>query len=438
MDEATSTQEDYLRGFYRALGERVLEPDDPFYHRVYADRDLSSMDPIARIRRGIDWSDGQSVQIFSGFRGTGKSTELRRLRAELKASGYEVVLVDIEQRVNLSTPIDVSDFLIVLAGSVSDAVTGLLGKDPLDEGYWTRAVNFFTRTKVDLTGLDLKVGGKSASAQLKMALQHNPTFRQVLQSRLEGHLATLTEDVRAFLAEIVAAVSAARDGSQLVIIVDSFEKIRGTSLNAEAVEASVESLFFTHADKLRFDGLHLVYSAPPWVKIKLGSAPQSFDGSYLIPCLKVQDIQELPFQAGLDAVEAIVRRRGDWRRLLANRATLDRLVRMSGGHLRDLFRMLRSCLQQAVDEQLPVSDRIVDAAISEVRGMYLPLSIEDAVWLERVRVTHQPALEHNEKLHELARFFYTHMVLCYRNGEEWYDVHPLIAEQVEHLAGLST
>lgn len=30
----------------------------------------------------------------------------------------------------------------------------------------------------------------------------------------------------------------------------------------------------------------------------------------------------------------------------------------------------------------------------------------------------------------LARFFDTHLVLCYRNGDEWYDVHPLVSEQV--------
>ena len=29
-------------------------------------------------------------------------------------------------------------------------------------------------------------------------------------------------------------------------------------------------------------------------------------------------------------------------------------------------------------------------------------------------------------LPSLSRFFDTHLVLFYRNGEEWYDVHPLV------------
>ncbi len=45
------------------------------------------------------------VQLLSGFRGTGKSTELRRLKDQLQASGYLVVLCDIEDYINLSTPI---------------------------------------------------------------------------------------------------------------------------------------------------------------------------------------------------------------------------------------------------------------------------------------------------------------------------------------------
>ncbi len=35
-----------------------------------------------------------------------------------------------------------------------------------------------------------------------------------------------------------------------------------------------------------------------------------------------------------------------------------------------------------------------------------------------------------DKLPELARFLETHLILCYRNGKEWYDVHPLITGQL--------
>lgn len=34
--------------------------------------------------------------------------------------------------------------------------------------------------------------------------------------------------------------------------------------------------------------------------------------------------------------------------------------------------------------------------------------------------------------------FDTHLVLGYRNGEEWYDVHPLVAEEVARQAPASS
>ena len=37
-------------------------------------------------------------------------------------------------------------------------------------------------------------------------------------------------------------------------------------------------------------------------------------------------------------------------------------------------------------------------------------------------------------LYNLSRFFDTHLVLGYRNGGEWYDVHPLLRDEVARLA----
>lgn len=421
-----------LRAFYQALNDRALAPDSPYYEPIYADTDISPIDPIARIQRGIEWGNGQSAQIFSGFRGTGKSTELRRLQDQLEKKGYQVAFFDVERLINLGLPIDISEFLLVVAGAVSEEATRILGADVAHESYWTRFAHFLS-SRIELSGLDVKAGTKATGAQIKLGLKENPSFRSLLKLSLTEHLGALVEDVRAFINDVVAQVAQAHAGAQLVLLLDSFEKLRGTSVNAAEVEAAVENLFSTHANNLHFDGLHVVYSAPPWVKIRLGGGGL-FDGSYLVPCLRVRDADGLQSQAGLDAAAAIVERRGDWRALLGERQRFDRLVLASGGHLRDLFRMLQSCLMQAVDQPLPVSDRIMHNALNEVRNGYLPISREDAVWLHAVHLTHTPALDENEHLHVLARFFATHMVLCYRNGVEWYDVHPLIVEEVETLA----
>jgi hypothetical protein len=62
-----------------------------------------------------------SGQLLSGFRGAGKSTELRRLRRDLTQAGYLVVLFDVFDYLSPSAPIDISDFGIVIAGAATSS-----------------------------------------------------------------------------------------------------------------------------------------------------------------------------------------------------------------------------------------------------------------------------------------------------------------------------
>jgi hypothetical protein len=50
--------------------------------------------------------------------------------------------------------------------------------------------------------------------------------------------------------------------------------------------------------------------------------------------------------------------------------------------------------------------------------------------LKNIAASHDACLPSNSKLGTLARFFDGKLVLNYRNGEDWYDVHPLIRENV--------
>ncbi|HSN99337.1 MAG TPA: hypothetical protein VLS89_13670, partial [Candidatus Nanopelagicales bacterium] len=108
--------------------------------------------------------------------------------------------------------------------------------------------------------------------------------------------------------------------------------------------------------------------------------------------------------------------------------SLERLILMSGGNIRDLLRILGEVIRRG--KVLPVSEAVVEDAINQMRTEFLPIADADAEWLAHIAETHEPALGSVDRLPDLARFFDTHVVLCYRNGPEWYDVHPLIREHV--------
>src|SRR3954471_12307860 len=112
------------RSFLRTLvgkpTDRRLDPDKDrdLYEPIYAN--AGPADPVGQLFAAIDYSGGESVQLFSGFRGSGKSTELFRLKGMLEAEGYFVVYVDALQSVNASEPIDITEILMVLAGAFGD------------------------------------------------------------------------------------------------------------------------------------------------------------------------------------------------------------------------------------------------------------------------------------------------------------------------------
>ena len=153
----------------------------------------------------------------------------------------------------------------------------------------------------------------------------------------------------------------------------------------------------------------------------------------------MRDRDGSPFRAGIDALTEVLEKRGDWQRLLENRERLERIILASGGYLRDLFRIVQSLLRlMAQRGHLPADDEIVSLGIADVRNDYLPISREDAGWLAQVMKTHRAGLPTADSLADLARFFDTHLVLCYRNGEEWFDVHPLVQQHVDSMNGKPT
>ncbi len=100
-----------------------------------------------------------------------------------------------------------------------------------------------------------------------------------------------------------------------------------------------------------------------------------------------------------------------------------------------LIAFTRELLFRSKRRGLPISDEDVEQVVQPFReqaGL--------AIWRETVpllmRVQQQGTLEgiREEDYVYLVRFMDNYVVLCYRNGDGWYEVHPLARDTVKRLA----
>lgn len=152
----------------------------------------------------IDFDEGGGTYLFSGNRGTGKTTELMRLAEILRQLDCEVFYVDMAEYLNLTMPVEITDFLISMLGGLSEKVAERYGVDPGGIGFFERIWNFL-QTEVKFQELGLQAGN-DVKANFKMSLLENPTFKENLQKGTRGHVARLMKEAREFVQSVVAEV----------------------------------------------------------------------------------------------------------------------------------------------------------------------------------------------------------------------------------------
>ena len=150
------------RDFYKSLsggGELPLEAGDPRYVPILGA--TPDKDPILKLHLRISLAESQSVDLLTGFRGNGKSTELRRLKHLLEQDGCHVLLVDMADYLLTTKPVEITDFILSLMAALSAEVQTDSGLDPLRQKYWERLQQFL-QTEVEFKDLDLQVGADGA------------------------------------------------------------------------------------------------------------------------------------------------------------------------------------------------------------------------------------------------------------------------------------
>ena len=100
--------------------------------------------------------------------------------------------------------------------------------------------------------------------------------------------------------------------------------------------------------------------------------------------------------------------------------------------MREFFRLLRLCVTAVRDDaQLPLAAAAVAHAENAARADMLPIPADHLAWLQDITSSHECCLPSDAQLPVLSQFLDNRLVMVYRNGSDWYDVHPLLRDVVD-------
>lgn len=401
----------------------IAQPEDK---SRYVEHLQGPRDALTRLKAEISHRIGDGVYLFTGQIGSGKSTELLRLKAELASAECKVYYCDLEDWLNLNAPIDLASMLLALIASWVETVGTLHGKrTPVQ-----RLSDFLTGTNIMLTGINLGADMGVARGQLQLALKTDEGFRTRLEDAIKANVGSFVSQAHKFVAELVADICP--NGEKCVLIADSLEKIRGYGDDANKVYETVQRLFLSEGTALRLPSVHVVYSVSPFLLTQNPQLPSILGQGGVVNMPSVHVFKNCSNQlddSGIAQMTALVGRRyADWENFI-EKDLLKELIRDCGGDLRDYLRAIKVVLLEL--EANPKTSR--DDLLDVVRGQISPPKLVPSAhiaWMARLERSHEPELDDKIDNAVFQRYLATKHILAYLNGDAWYAIHPLLRNWV--------
>ncbi|MEH2424424.1 MAG: P-loop NTPase fold protein [Nostoc sp.] len=410
----------------------VSKPEDRQYYIDFSKvRGAKIIEELGRTITRLS-PEEPTCQLFTGHIGCGKSTELLRLKAELEQQGFHVVYFESSQSLDMAD-IDVTDILLAVAREVSQSLEAI--KINLKPGYFQTLfteLGEFLQTPIELGG-ELSVGIAKITAKTKDSPKLRGQLRQYLEPRTNGILESINKELLKPAREKLK-----QQGKKgLVVIIDNLDRVDNSQKPSGHYQP--EYLFVERGEQLNQLNCHVVYTIPLVLIFSnaLGRLTNRFGvDPKVLPMVPVQLQDGSQFSQGITLLQQMVMTRAfpgvSWeqnRNLITevfdSPDTLERLCRVSGGHLRNLLMLLFRCLQQ---EDPPLSRECVDRVIKQRRNE-LTLAITSDEWEVLREVAQEKSLRGHERYELLLRSMF---VFEYRNEDGlWFDINPILAEAKE-------
>ena len=394
--------------------------------------EVRGVEIIKELKRTITRLSPESptCQLFTGHIGCGKSTELLRLKAELQADGFHVVYFQSSQSLDLDD-IDITDILLAITREVAQSLesAGIQLKPRYFQNLFTEVAEFL-QTPLDIGSKAVSVG---SIGKITTKTKESPKLRRQLKQYLEPRTNGILEAINQELLKPAQKRLKAQGKKGLVVIVDDLNRI--TNLLKPNGQYQAEYLFVDRGELLQLN-CHVVYTIPIFLTFsnalekltnRFGIAPK------VLPMVAIKQRNGTDYQVGIQLLQQMVMTRAfpgvTWEesqnlitKIFDSPETLERLCKVSGGHLRTLLMLLSNCLQM---EDTPISRKCVETVIKKNYNQ-LSLAITPDEWELLKEVQKTKACNGEERYDVLIHSMF---VFEYQDEDgSWFDINPILIE----------
>lgn len=410
--------------------KETISPDSDKFFDISAARGRYLLqqklyDELSMDRAGVLHAPPRSKHIlFTGHIGCGKSTELLRISKKLhKADAYYVVHLDCLSKLDTNN-LKYSDVLLGLASALLEQVQSI--NITIASVHLTKLENWFkehiiTHDKLKGVQSELTAGAKleptipffaKLFGELTNKIHIGASYREQVREVIRN---TSTELIKIFnnLTQVVEEEIIAHNmGKRLAFTIDGTDRLD---------KEDAKRFFIDDIHQLtQINGI-FIYCAPIHLLHENNVLLHAhFDQVVRLPMLKVRDKQNQALMENYEPIRQMVYLRIP-AYLFDQQTTLDYLIEYSGGHLRDLLRLLNyACNHRDADI---INQAAAQRAVDELAKEYKRLLKSEHYQL-LLQIDTNPN-DPDEYTGELSNMMLYHLILFEYNDYFWKS-HPVI------------
>ncbi|WP_375468751.1 P-loop NTPase fold protein [uncultured Nostoc sp.] len=403
-----------------------------YYVDLSAVRKTSAIDSVSTILDFQEPADFSTI-LFTGHRGCGKSTELKRIQNQWEKQ-YHVIYLEVNEETDINDA-NYTDLYLIVIKQVEFELRklGLNFDSKLLQNFesWFKDITKETEETVEKS---VSIQGEATLkaeapfiaklmvkllAQIKGSDKQKTTIRQIL----EKDLSRLKADINLLLGDAYVKLRKKfPEYKGLLIIFDNMDRVPPTI---------AEHLFFDYAAQLQELDCTIIYTVPISVLCSPKNPLNQFDGNpHIVPMVNIYEFErdrcDLNYnQTGLEAVASVIEKRVDIDAVFESRQQLLDLAKASGGHVRQLMQMMRTACQTASTRKHPkiIAEDIIYAVKQQQFSFERFIPEEHYAFLAQVCITKNVSKDDIGQL-----MLFNTSVLEYNGDKRWNYPNPVVKQ----------